>query len=92
MASWHVSVVVLILAGLCVWINPTSLLDSSKDQDISIQDIDLKLNGTLVVWMAPFFSGGGYCSEATSFVQSISGNISTRIVQVKFEERERKAN
>ena len=26
-----------------------------------------------VVWMAPFFSGGGYCSEATAFVMGLDG-------------------
>lgn len=26
-----------------------------------------------VIWMAPFFSGGGYCSEATAFVTGLDG-------------------
>ncbi|KAH3760660.1 group 1 family glycosyltransferase [Pelomyxa schiedti] len=36
-----------------------------------------------VLWMAPFFSGGGYCSEAQSFVDALSlvPNISIAISQ-----------
>ena len=34
-----------------------------------------------VIWHAPFFSGGGYCSEATAFVLQLSKRIPVRIVQ-----------
>lgn len=33
--------------------------------------------------MAPFFSGGGYCSEATNFALSLRNtNISLKLLQV----------
>ena len=37
-----------------------------------------------VVWMAPFYSGGGYCSEAIAFVSSLqhlSPDIRLKIIQ-----------
>ena len=34
-----------------------------------------------VLWHAPFFSGGGYCSEATAFVLELSQQTGVRIVQ-----------
>jgi hypothetical protein len=34
-----------------------------------------------VLWFAPFLSGGGYCSEALSFVQALhENNVSVRAV------------
>ena len=32
-------------------------------------------------WCAPFFSGGGYCSEAISYVSELQGSIQLSIVQ-----------
>lgn len=34
-----------------------------------------------VSWYAPFFSGGGYCSEATAFVLELATRLPLRIVQ-----------
>lgn len=34
-----------------------------------------------VIWMAPFYSGGGYCSEAISFVTSLSPSIDLQVFQ-----------
>ena len=34
-----------------------------------------------VLWHAPFFSGGGYCSEATSFVLELANRVPLGIVQ-----------
>lgn len=36
--------------------------------------------GAHVEWHAPFFSGGGYCSEATTFVLALDGLVDTSIV------------
>eukprot|EP01137_Pigoraptor_chileana_P033863 Opistho-2@25475 len=35
----------------------------------------------LLTWMAPFFSGGGYCSEATSFALALWDRLPLRIAQ-----------
>ncbi|KAM0904455.1 hypothetical protein ACQ4PT_017992 [Festuca glaucescens] len=32
-----------------------------------------------VLWMAPFASGGGYCSEAWSYVASLEGNVAAGV-------------
>ncbi|CAM0950902.1 unnamed protein product [Alopecurus aequalis] len=32
-----------------------------------------------VLWMAPFASGGGYCSEAWSYVASLDGNVAAGV-------------
>ena len=37
--------------------------------------------GLGVTWYAPFFSGGGYCSEATAFVIELAKRAPLRIVQ-----------
>jgi hypothetical protein len=40
-----------------------------------------------IVWMAPFFSGGGYCSEAISYVTALARNesrLQLGIVQVHY--------
>ena len=33
-----------------------------------------------VIWHAPFFSGGGYCSEATSFADGLANITRVRII------------
>jgi hypothetical protein len=38
-----------------------------------------------VHWMAPFFSGGGYCSEAVAFVSSLFRKFVNKIVFVSNE-------
>jgi glycosyltransferase involved in cell wall biosynthesis len=34
-------------------------------------------------WYSPFFSGGGYCSEAISFVQALTKHVSSKQLELK---------
>lgn len=48
-----------------------------ENQKYEMREIDNDTRKTIrkhiagIVWMAPFFSGGGYCSEAIAYVQSL---------------------
>eukprot|EP01084_Bolivina_argentea_P269639 458311_1 len=46
----------------------TSLGEVELFDDFDDDDTDLPF----IIWMAPFFSGGGYCSEALSYIEYLS--------------------
>eukprot|EP00457_Paulinella_chromatophora_P007237 gb/GEZN01007258.1/.p1 GENE.gb/GEZN01007258.1/~~gb/GEZN01007258.1/.p1 ORF type:complete len:445 (+),score=39.17 gb/GEZN01007258.1/:151-1485(+) len=52
---------------VCAW-SATSLEASVRTP---LEDRDGEAFGQGILWMAPFLSGGGYCSEATAFVKSL---------------------
>ena len=55
------------------------IFTSSKLPLIDDTNVDAHLLD--LIWMAPFFSGGGYSSEAIEFVKALSYNTTVRIYQ-----------
>jgi hypothetical protein len=66
---------VLLARSLLIWVAcPGSILSRARGAPLS----------TPVIWHAPFFSGGGYCSEAIAFVQALTAhNATVQIEQVR---------
>ena len=58
------------------------LLVSSKASESPVTNNVATVSSVLpVIWMAPFFSGGGYCSEAIDFAKSLSARTEVLIAQ-----------
>ncbi|GAB9465686.1 hypothetical protein Gpo141_00003085 [Globisporangium polare] len=57
--------------ALAVWLLPLLLVV------VGIYEGDAQPQSPAVIWYAPFLSGGGYCSEAHSYVTSISAALRT---------------
>ena len=67
--------IILQIIGIVILIIVVVINSSEKISQISNEWIGNNLENTLpfgIIWMAPFFSGGGYCSEATSYIKSLS--------------------